>query len=280
MSSSDTNQKRTGKGRARATAAWEWFKEAAWLQVLLIVGVVVALVVSIPYIISAISNAVNDKTSDFYQSHRITYDEYEKMVNGEDDNRTKGAVGNGSYDYGKSDSKNGFVVMFYKSNCDNCTTMQPHIEDWYDNFNSKYAENKVLFYAIDVSWDDDNADDAKNNEGKQSLYDNQYITLEQQQEVINNVRDVYLRDNNPQNSAVTETTLNTNIITATGGSTIPTPCFLTYTRDNSKTGKYELTQVTFGAIGSLSLSSNEDVAKIMLDIYQFQYVSGSRTSSN
>ena len=46
---SSSNEKKTGKARARAVAAWEWFKEAAWLQVLLIVGVVVGIVVSIPY---------------------------------------------------------------------------------------------------------------------------------------------------------------------------------------------------------------------------------------
>ena len=42
---SSSNEKKSGKGRAQAVAAWEWFKEAAWLQVLLIVGVVVGLVV-------------------------------------------------------------------------------------------------------------------------------------------------------------------------------------------------------------------------------------------
>lgn len=276
MSSSQEKQKRTGKGRARATAAWEWFKEAAWLQVLLIVGVVVALVVSIPYIISAITNAVTNTESDFYQSHRITYKDYTMMIEGEDTGKTEGLVGNGNYDYGVSTEKSGFVVMFYKSNCDNCSTMQARIEKWYNNFNNNYAKNyenkQVRFYSVDVSWDDDSADDAKNNEGKKALYDNQYISLDEQQSVINSVKDVYLsQDTAHQNSSVTATTLNTDITTETGGGTIPTPCFLTYTKTASET-KYNLTQVTFGAIGSLSLSSDEDVGKIMLDVYQFQRV--------
>ena len=46
MSSKDNKKK--GAGRAHAVAAWEWFKEAAWLQVLLIVGLVVGVVVAIP----------------------------------------------------------------------------------------------------------------------------------------------------------------------------------------------------------------------------------------
>ena len=34
------NKEKKNANRAHAVAAWEWFKEAAWLQVLLIVGVV------------------------------------------------------------------------------------------------------------------------------------------------------------------------------------------------------------------------------------------------
>lgn len=279
MSSSDNEKKKTSAGKVHASAAWEWFKEAAWLQVLLIVGVVVALVISIPYIVSAITNAVDDTSSDFFNSHRIKYDEYTDMVienTSASDAKTDGAVGEGKTTWTEpaNTTKEGFVVLFYKSNCDNCNTMQSHVEDWYDNFNSKYANNNIKFYTIDVSWDDDNDDDAKNNEGTPSLYDNQYITLDQQQDVVNNIRDVYLaQDNAHQNSAVTETTLNTALNTNTGASTLPTPCFLTFTRDKDSTDPYtydNLTQVTFGAIGSLSLSSDTDISTEMFDIYQFQ----------
>ena len=55
MSSKDNKKK--GAGRAHAVAAWEWFKEAAWLQVLLIVGLVVGVVVAIPYAVKGISGS-------------------------------------------------------------------------------------------------------------------------------------------------------------------------------------------------------------------------------
>ena len=46
---SSTEVRKNSKAKANLVAFWEWFKSAAWLQVLLIVGVVVAVVVSIPY---------------------------------------------------------------------------------------------------------------------------------------------------------------------------------------------------------------------------------------
>ena len=64
MSSKDNKKK--GAGRAHAVAAWEWFEEAAWLQVLLIVGLVVGVVVAIPYAVKGISGRVNNSKSTFF----------------------------------------------------------------------------------------------------------------------------------------------------------------------------------------------------------------------
>ena len=91
---SDVQVKRkNSKAKTNAVATWEWFKSAAWLQVLLIVAVVVGLVISIPYIVSAVKSATTNNTITFFEDHRINYDRFQKFINGEDKD-CNGVVGN------------------------------------------------------------------------------------------------------------------------------------------------------------------------------------------
>lgn len=297
MSSSKVKNK--GSGKARALAAWEWFKEAAWLQVLLIVGIVVGLVVAIPFVVKGITDIANNDDSKFYKSNRITYTQLEKYLNGSD-KTCDGYIGDNQFDKdGKivfENGKTGFVVMFYKSNCPNCDSMEKHLEKWYSNFNKKYGEGNIKFYTVDVSWVVDDDDKATEKEGNYADYSNKYISLEQQQFVQDSIRDVYLdQDDEHQTSTVEEETLKKRLDGATDGGTLPTPCFLTFSKDVnaanyiSDVAGYEADtektnimqyvtprQVIFGAIGSLSLSNATDVAREMNDIYFFQTYKGKK----
>lgn len=267
------NKEKKNANRAHAVAAWEWFKEAAWLQVLLIVGVVVGLVVAIPFVVQGIVSAINNNESDFYQTHQIYYSDLEKYIAGNDTNNSNGLVGKGERVSSVSDTTEGFVVMFYKDNCDNCDTLQKNVETWYKNASTTYGEGKIKFFTINVGWVP--ADEAKSTqyEGTKEKYDNKYITLEQQQIVIDNVKDVYLdQDDDHKASAVTEDTLNARLDTGTSCATLPTPLFVNYTKDKESSffSASDPSKAIFGPIGGLSNSSVEDVAKQMNDIYNFQ----------
>ena len=277
MSSSKEKNTKSA-GRAHALAAWEWFKEAAWLQVLLIVGVVVGLVVSIPFVVQSIVNALNNDDSSFYEAHRINYTTYERYLSGEDES-CNGLVGNGNADgtFAASEDKEGFVVMFYKTNSSDCSSLQGRIETWYNNFNSKYSKsygNTLKFYAIQCDWYTPDSTKTTEYEGDISTYNNAYITLEQQQDVQDNIADVYLnQDDLHKSSSVDEAKLNERIITDKNARTLETPLFLTFTHDNGAKGyTYDanLSKVIFGMVGSLSNTSDSEVAKQMLDVYNFQ----------
>lgn len=266
---SSSGEKKSTKNRAHALAAWEWFKEAAWLQVLLIVGVVVGLVVAIPFVVQTIVTAVNKSDSNFYEAHRIKFAQVEKYVAGEDKS-CAGTVGKGTTSYSISDDEEGFVVMYYKQNDTDCDNLQSRIETWYNNFNKEYGQGNLKFYTVDCSWYPTDEDKSKEYEGDKTKYENSYITLEQQQLVMDSVRDVYLeQDDTHKSSSVTEETFNTRLDTGKDAKTLETPLFITYTRKKNTT-KYSMNKVIFDMIGSYSNTSDTDVPKQMLDIYNLQ----------
>lgn len=286
---SSKENKKKGAGRAHAVAAWEWFKEAAWLQVLLIVGLVVGVVVAIPYAVKGISSMVNDSKSNFFSSHAITYEQLNKKIDGTD--KSGKAVGEGKTSFSISEDKDGFVVLFYKDNCDGCDSRQSHVETWYNNFNKKNA--KIEFYCVNVAWKPGDSDESNTNQGQYALYDNSNITLEEQRDVQNKVRDVYLNnDENHKNSEVTEEKLKADLTAEKDGGTLPTPFFVAFTKDKTAinyitdTAGYDAdkaagkkntafirstpTRAIVTPFASLSLTSSTDVASRMLDIYGFQ----------
>ncbi|MFA6829828.1 MAG: hypothetical protein WCR67_03915 [Bacilli bacterium] len=265
------------KAKAHVAAGWEWFKEAAWLQVLLIVGVVVGIVISIPYIVSAIRSAIDGDNSGFYTAHNINYDRFEKYLDGSN-KECNGLVGDNNKDEETySSTKEGFVIMFYKDNCDNCNSMQKYVEDAYDQMNSTSAINgKLKFYTINVGWRPGDEDDSSTYEGKDPNldYQNTNITLQQQMDLSESIKNVYLNQENENyiNSSVTDTTLETPLNVINNGGTLPTPMFLTYTKEKTETS-YDIakpSKVVFGPEGSLSATSSTDMLKQLYDLYNIK----------
>lgn len=292
-----SNETKTNKGRAHAVAAWEWFKEAAWLQVLLIVGVVVGVVVAIPFAVKGITNAVNSDSSSFYKEHRIDYKKLGMYLTGEDKS-CNGTIGDQKFDsdgkFDLSGEKEGFVVMFYKSNCDNCSNLQKNIESWYKNFNKDYAKGNLKFYTIDVSWDVDDDTKSVNNEGIKSLYNNKFISLEEQMAASKSFIITFeSQDETHSGSESTKKSVIENFskdFTADkDGGTMPTPTIVTYMKDksasnyitnidgyNADTEKKNVLQycspskVICDAPKGLSFTNAANVASMMIDIYNFQ----------
>lgn len=123
---------------------WEWMKSTAWFQVVLLVGVVVAVVLSISPITTAISNAIEDaEDSKYYDSNRINYDTMIDKINGLDD--------------GTQDE---FAVLFMNDTSADCKDIEQGIEDYEEtdgavdiyNLNvSIYYDNKST-YDADENW--------------------------------------------------------------------------------------------------------------------------------
>lgn len=54
------------------TKIWRWIKETAWVQPLLIVGAIFAIIFSIPYITSWVQSWAGNSANSFYTSHQLT----------------------------------------------------------------------------------------------------------------------------------------------------------------------------------------------------------------
>lgn len=78
----NSKSKKNGKIARGFQAFGIWFKDTAWIQVVLVVIVVFAIVFSIPYIVNAINTTSTDdeKTTDFLKDRRKTYDELNKAI--------------------------------------------------------------------------------------------------------------------------------------------------------------------------------------------------------
>ena len=271
------NSKAKVKAKAHATAGWEWFKSAAWLQVLLIVGVVVGIVISIPYIVTGIRNAVADGGITFYKDHEISYDQLQRFINGEDQS-AKGYVG--ATDNKWSTTEDGFAVMFYKDNCSDCTSMQENLDRWYSKVSISSNAN-AKFYTVNVAFVPGSSSESSDAESSPSNYKNTSISLSQQYDVMQSVRDIYLSQNDlHRNSSVGEDMFEYAYDADNAPqSTLPTPLFILYTKDsNSQT--YTPSRVMFGVLNGYSNTSKSDISVSMYDLYNFAIASEKSSSTN
>ncbi|MFA6586519.1 MAG: hypothetical protein WCR16_01155 [Bacilli bacterium] len=292
MADEDKQKRMNKKVKANATAAGEWFKSAAWLQVLLIVAVVIGVVVSIPYIVQCAKN--NSESSTFFTSHQISYDELNKDLSGKN-TKNNGVVGYGTDSWSVSGSStdttadadkiDGFLVMYYKENNESCTSMQQYLENAYSQINkASDIQGKLKFFTVNCTWTPGD-DDAASNEGNLSLYDNTDISLDQQQAVMEGMKTTYLaQDKNHQVTTVTATTLSEDLKGTDSNHTVPTPAFVLYTKKKSETSypkqsegdkveNYKPTKVIFSSVGSLATNSDSSVLDMMYDLFNFKIYS-------
>lgn len=277
------------KAKAHVTAGWEWFKEAAWLQVLLIVGVVVGIVVSIPYIASAIKANINGDNSGFYKAHRIDYSKYEKLIKGNDKDAA-GLLGMDDISYNETpiDSSTnrytsdyeGFVVMFYKDNDSTATEMQKYIEKAYKKVQETTAVNsKIKFYTMDVAWvlDDSSESTTAESSHDKIYYDNSTISLEQQSAISQALLERYEQQESYEfdpdkmyYSSDNLSKLNKTISDSVGdNSTLPTVSYVTYRREKNSNSEYKPYKVV---IGNLSGISDTNETNLMAQLYDLTLI--------
>lgn len=111
---------------------WRWFKETAWIQIILLVGLVVGVVLCINPVVNGITKLIeSNKTVTFYKDNRITYAQYDEYVKGQE-----------------SGNENQFIVLFYSDTCTHCEAIQKSVRDF-------YKENDTQkIYTINISDED------------------------------------------------------------------------------------------------------------------------------
>jgi len=120
-----------------------WFKDTAWVQVVLVVILVFAIVFSIPFIVNAITATETDdeKTLDFLEDRRVTYSELNKKI---------------------SNTSREFTVVYYYNGSSSSDTTANLIRKNIFDASTKYYDNSLFgkyFVTLDVNRLDENDED-------------------------------------------------------------------------------------------------------------------------
>ncbi len=122
--------------------AWIWFKETAWIQVILVVILVFGIVLSIPFIVRAATAESDDSTKNikYLENRRVDYDQLADRI--------------------QDTSHKYTVVFFYSPSDDNCSTLGGYLRDYI--LNSDYfdmTEFRDSLVTFDITRTDE-ADDS------------------------------------------------------------------------------------------------------------------------
>jgi hypothetical protein len=111
---------------------WNWIKETAWVQPLLIVGTIFAIIFSIPTITEWVNGiAENINSAETY------YRNFQKKLEGEEDSDAQKLVDamiENSYEFGEK-----FMVVFVQATCQFCKDSQPAFKELVDNTSRYYG---------------------------------------------------------------------------------------------------------------------------------------------
>lgn len=159
-------------------ALWRWIKETAWVQPLLIVGIIFAIIFSIPSITSGIQGLINSTASHikYFDDHQLSL---EGAKNGEENsdadkfferfNEAQESWNNGNKDEAretmKSYAKNSkFFLFFVQEDCSSCSVLKDGLKYLEDNWSRYVADSNAapfMFQSVivDQTVDDDYYDD-------------------------------------------------------------------------------------------------------------------------
>lgn len=115
---------------------WNWIKETAWVQPLLIVGTIFAIIFSIP----AITEWVNSVAESF-NSPESYYRNFQKKLEGEENSDAQkliDAMMENSDEYGEK-----FMVAFVQVNCQFCKDVQPAFKELVENTSRYYGTQEI-----------------------------------------------------------------------------------------------------------------------------------------
>jgi len=147
---------------------WDWIKQTAWIQPLLIVGVIFGVIFSIPSIVKAVQAGKKEKSTyaAYYHNFKLsleggensdadkfTKDLYEVMHDGKVD----------EFRSAHSDVGDKFFVAYVAKDCDKCESAKEGFKQFQDKF-SKYVDEDETnsFHLVTIFTDDETSETEEN----------------------------------------------------------------------------------------------------------------------
>ena len=236
---------------------WRWIKETAWVQPLLIVGIIFGVIFSIPSIvrgIEALSNNIN--------SSEAYYHKFEKsLVNGKDSEADKltQAINSAMEDNSKVESVRNelgqkFFLAYVSDDCTSCAEAREGFETLENNFSNFVKDSSVGFKMYTI-FTDEVTDDTTTNETAFVKYMDRNAAFLEESAGVGYSTDYYI------NGKISDTDLEyveqcdpTNFLTPT--------IFLVDLTDKSPT--IGVSEIMFGVTGDTNVAK----AQLLADCWQ------------
>ena len=269
----------------RFNKLWRWIKETAWVQPLLIVGAIFAIIFSIPKFTAWFEAMGIGSSNSFYSSHKLSlegetkdatateYSEADKLT----DAIYHYSFGNGvnpNTKYSDSEivaqvkaneliSKYGekFFLVYVETSCASCDEVQPGFEALEKGWNSTYAINDARSFKIHTIY----ADDTSSNDDAYELDDDKKAFYR----YLNNFTDFWEEAAGrlvdapyKSNASVAESYYN-NIETVNCASwQVPTIFLIDFSEDAWAAGRFGISDALFGVTGTSSIEKAQLLQKM------------------
>lgn len=197
-----------------------WIRDTAWVQPLLIVGGIFAVIFSIPYITSWVGSWFEEgnEAQEYYEKYQLSLENCDEKESEADDifeyilNIEKGEPNkdpNHARKYGEK-----FFLAFVQEDCSGCEAGYPGFKTLQDNWNkSGYTINdgkEFKLHTIFIDETDDNIEDVDNLFEKYFLTDNYPEVFETASSIAQD--SAYCTSQGPKNSTNTYYTTATNLM--------------------------------------------------------------------
>ncbi len=244
---------------------WDWIKNTAWIQPLLIVGIIFGVIFSIPSIVKAVKKGKTAKATYNTYYHNFKYsleDEGESKADKftyklEDVlNKKEGADASFKEEYG--DLGNKFFVMYVAKDCDKCEEAKEGFATFQKklNVNDSYMsdDKNEKFNLVTIFTDDENKDTTDT----QTAF---VKYLERHQPFFEDVGSVAYETPYYHNGKLNDSDI--EALETADPDNFLTPTILLFELKDSGSENYGVTEIMFGVEGS----DKNDKARTLLDCW-------------
>ncbi len=246
---------------------WRWIKDTAWVQPLLIVGAIFAVIFSIPYISEWVSQATGEEAGSFYNKFNKSLEgelevSKDKAEASEADQFTNVIVANQeAVEEGLKanvDTKFGtkFFLVFTKedcTNCDNAETGFKYLQENWSKANYAPADPSEKFTMYTISASEESSTDEQYEDVNGSTAFNRYLS--NYMNLFNTVGPKLMDAPYYERASMTDTNYDAFSLQSTSGSSpianfpVPTILLVDYTDAAFAAGRAGISEVLFSVSG-------------------------------
>lgn len=136
---------------------WNWIKETAWIQPLLIVGLIFGVIFSIPSIVKAVENAKANsaKAETYYREFQYSLVDGENSLADKLTNQIYSEMNEKTEKATKTDVGNKFFLLYVSESCSSCAEAKGGFEVLSEHFTDSFKPNDGLPFKMVTIFSDE-----------------------------------------------------------------------------------------------------------------------------